>query len=138
MTVLDQYCCSECGVLYGLERNYANRRSQQNKSWYCPNGHNQVFRESALTRAEKAAQRAQELLDQERRCHESTRERLSSVARNLEHTEKRRAAQAGVTTRMKNRIKNGVCPCCKRTFRQLAEHMKTMHPEYVTSEVEQA
>jgi hypothetical protein len=28
------------------------------------------------------------------------------------------------------RTKNGVCPCCQRSFVQLARHIKTKHPEY--------
>ena len=40
-------------------------------------------------------------------------------------------AQKAAKTRLKNRIKNGVCPCCNRTFKQLAAHMKRKHPEYV-------
>jgi len=122
-TTLDQYCCSECGVLYGLERNYANRKNTQSRSWHCPNGHVQVFCESALQRAENAAKRAQELLDLERRRHENT-------SAELKRTEDRRRAEAAAKTRIKNRVAHGVCPCCKRTFRQLAAHMKTKHPSY--------
>lgn len=32
--------------------------------------------------------------------------------------------------RHKARIKNGVCPCCQRSFVALARHMKAKHPEY--------
>lgn len=24
----------------------------------------------------------------------------------------------------------GMCPCCRRTFKQLAEHMKSKHPDF--------
>jgi hypothetical protein len=27
----------------------------------------------------------------------------------------------------------GVCPCCKRTVKQLAAHMKEKHPEFVNN-----
>jgi hypothetical protein len=40
------------------------------------------------------------------------------------------AAQKGVTTRIKRRVANGVCPCCKRTFQDLARHMAGQHPRY--------
>ena len=32
---------------------------------------------------------------------------------------------------VKARVAHGVCPCCNRTFKQLARHMKTKHPDYV-------
>lgn len=36
--------------------------------------------------------------------------------------------------RLKKRIKHGVCPCCRRTFKQLAAHMKTKHPTFKTGD----
>ena len=36
----------------------------------------------------------------------------------------------GVATRMKNRIKVGVCPCCNRTFQDLAKHMASQHKDF--------
>lgn len=40
----------------------------------------------------------------------------------------------GEVTKLKKRIANGVCPCCKRSFCNLAAHMKTQHPEYTKEE----
>lgn len=40
-------------------------------------------------------------------------------------------ATQDVVTRMKRRVSAGTCPCCKRTVRQLAAHMKSKHPEFV-------
>lgn len=37
-------------------------------------------------------------------------------------------------TRIKNRVGNGVCPCCNRTFQNLQRHMHTKHPEYRSDE----
>lgn len=37
----------------------------------------------------------------------------------------------GVVTRMKRRAVNGVCPCCKRTFKQLSAHIAAKHPGFV-------
>lgn len=30
-----------------------------------------------------------------------------------------------------NRVSAGTCPCCNRSFKQLAAHMKNKHPDYV-------
>lgn len=40
------------------------------------------------------------------------------------------AAEQRSKERLKRRVKNGVCPCCHRTVKQLAAHMKTKHPDY--------
>jgi hypothetical protein len=47
-----------------------------------------------------------------------------------EHTERRLVAQRGVVTRIKNRVGNGVCPCCTRSFGDLKRHMANKHPDY--------
>ncbi len=39
-------------------------------------------------------------------------------------------AQKAAKTKLKNRIKHGVCPCCKRTFQNIAKHIATKHPGY--------
>lgn len=31
---------------------------------------------------------------------------------------------------MKNRVANGVCPCCNRHFENLERHMKGQHPDF--------
>jgi hypothetical protein len=31
-------------------------------------------------------------------------------------------------------VKHGVCPCCKRTFENLARHMKGQHPTFAGAE----
>lgn len=41
----------------------------------------------------------------------------------------------GVATRLKNRAAHGVCPCCNRTFQQLARHMSAKHPDFKTADV---
>jgi hypothetical protein len=53
-----------------------------------------------------------------------------------EQAERRLSATRGVVTRIRNRVANGVCPCCNRTFADLHRHMASQHPEFV--EMEQA
>ena len=47
--------------------------------------------------------------------------------------ERSAAAYKGHLTRVKRRVGNGVCPCCNRTFKNLADHMTTKHPDYAGS-----
>jgi len=46
------------------------------------------------------------------------------------------SATKAVVTRMKSRAVAGVCPCCNRTFKQLASHMKHKHPQFVCEKIE--
>lgn len=32
------------------------------------------------------------------------------------------------------RVKNGVCPCCNRSFQNLKRHMNTKHPNWSENE----
>ena len=48
-------------------------------------------------------------------------------------------ATKGVVTKIRRRVANGVCPCCKRHFVNLKRHMSGQHPEFAgTTESEQS
>jgi hypothetical protein len=57
-------------------------------------------------------------------------ERAESQARALVSAEHRLRATRGVVTKIKRRVAHGVCPCCQRTFKDLARHMEGQHPDY--------
>lgn len=68
---------------------------------------------------------------------ERERDRRASIQADLDRTRASLSAQRGQTTkarnerdRLKTRAAAGVCPCCNRTFQQLARHMKGQHPEF--------
>lgn len=46
------------------------------------------------------------------------------------------AADWAQLTKTRKRIANGVCPCCHRTFQNLARHMAGQHPAYEESDQE--
>ena len=48
--------------------------------------------------------------------------------------EKGAAVARGKLRAQSERIKNGVCPCCKRHFTNLERHMHTKHPEFAATE----
>lgn len=43
-------------------------------------------------------------------------------------------ATKGVVTKLRARAKAGVCPCCNRTFKQLAAHMAAKHPDFTVED----
>jgi hypothetical protein len=39
-------------------------------------------------------------------------------------------------TKLKQRVANGVCPCCHRSFVNLHRHMAGQHPDYTKEQSE--
>lgn len=122
--ILDSEVCCECEMLFAIPHTYRLRLRKSHALFYCPAGHAQhyidandedVLREK-LRKAEARADEWRAEYDQEWKARKATERRLS--------------AAKGVLTRTKKRIANGVCPCCNRTFQNLANHMKGKHPEY--------
>ncbi len=110
------HICWKCGIKYALESDFRQRKNNFNESWYCPNGHSTVFRDSELEKTKKRLKWAEESRDRYREHWQSE--------------EKKVATYKGHHTRLKNRIKNGVCPCCKRSFKNVKRHIKNKHPKY--------
>ena len=113
------YCCHEgCGIAMvipaQLDREWRNNTA---RSFYCLNGHSQHY--TGKSEAEKL--KAQ--LEVKERALEWERARVKRA-------EKQVSVFKGKVTRIKNRVGNGVCPCCNRTFQNLMAHMKTQHPAY--------
>ena len=100
-------------------------------TFYCGYGHPQVFAkgETDLDKMRRERDRAFQRLaekDDEIRRQRDMREQ----------TERRLSASKGQVTKIKNRVGHGVCPCCNRTFGDLARHMNTKHPTFTAQAAE--
>lgn len=109
--------CPNCGVVYGLSEDYENQRRQDHKRFFCPNGHSLSYKQES--REERL-----------KRQLEATTRQLSRTQSRLGVTKRQKAAAKGQLTKAKRRIANGVCPCCNRTFSDLAAHMHCKHLDY--------
>jgi DNA-binding transcriptional regulator YiaG len=106
-------------MLYAAPESFFERlKSKKNSNWHCPRGHSIVFKDSELFKLKRELQTAHKRADEFQRRAAEQRERAESIGRSYK--------------RVRERVKNGVCPCCNRTFENLARHMKTKHPEYGT------
>ena len=94
--------------------------------FFCAYGHSQHYAwgESELEKMRRERDRlAQQIAE---------RNDALKIARDArEHAENQLRGTRGALTRIKNRVAHGVCPCCKRTFGDLARHMASQHPTYV-------
>jgi hypothetical protein len=125
--------CWNCGIAYGMTRALYERRQSDKKSFFCPNGHSAVFLgESDKDRAQKLAGQ----LDQERTRLDQERQRSADYANQLAISQRTRKAVSTRLRKVKARVGHGVCPCCNRTFDQLAKHMASKHPSFANAPVE--
>lgn len=127
-TLVVKHCW--CGIPHAVPWNLADKQQRDHdagktpKGIYCPLGHVWV------PSGEPKTERLQRELDREK-------ERRARAIADRDQALASERAQRGAATRARNerdrvrkRAKAGVCPCCKRTFKALAAHMKTKHPDY--------
>ena len=113
--------CYKCGIKFGVTTEHYGYLLRDRAWFHCPNGHSQVFLgESETQRLEKQKAVLESQLDAMKCQRDMAKRRI--------------AAMKGVRTKLKQRIAAGVCPCCQRSFENLARHMNTKHPEYLTEE----
>lgn len=120
--------CYKCHCAFGLSRDHYDRaRASSDVNFYCPNGHSQVFAETEEQKLKRRLERKAE----DARWYES---QLTHTRDQLQATERSLRGHKAAKTRIKNRIAAGVCPCCKRTFQNVARHMEGQHPDFASTE----
>ena len=108
-----------CGIGFAVPDNLLRHAHNDGQTIYCPLGHSVHW-------AETEAMRLKKRLEQEER-------RASSLTSQLDQERASHRATKGQLTRTKKRVAHGVCPCCKRSFTNLARHMTGQHPDYSDS-----
>jgi uncharacterized protein CbrC (UPF0167 family) len=98
----EEVCC-RCGMFFAYPQDYKNRRRKDHQAFYCPAGHEQYY------------------------YVESEEEKLRNK---LTAAYARESSLSGELKRLKTRIRNGVCPCCNRSFKNIGRHIKSKHPEF--------
>lgn len=117
-----------CGITYAIPRilnDLALEERGHGGRWvHCPHGHRWHY--TGMT-TEQKLQRERDNVAFER----SQREQAEASA-----LAQKRAATRARNERDKDRrrVAHGVCPCCKRTFKALAKHMQSQHPDFVEAD----
>jgi len=118
ISMVTEVCCN-CGIAFGMPSDFRDvLLNDSNKSFYCPNGHGQHFVKS----------REQQLRED---AEKKLRQKENELA-NLTASKIQLESELQKTQRKLKRVHNGTCPCCKRSFQNLANHMKSKHPELLT------
>ncbi len=114
--------CWKCGVVYAVPENFKKARLEDNtRNFYCPNGHSSVFTESSTAKLQRQLETARSERDWARKGRDKAQRSASAFK--------------GKVTELKNRVRNGVCPFCKRSFVNLKRHMDTKHPDHENCEI---
>ncbi len=116
---LESQVCINCGVQFAIPTQLNHQLRQTKATFYCPNGHGQIYSESEVDRLKLQLEAAEQREKQARAEAAQARTRADN-AEGREMMAKKKLA----------RVKNGVCPCCNRSFVALQRHMKTKHPEF--------
>lgn len=111
--------CYKCKVAFAMTKEHNDRCRRTKESFYCPNGHGQVYAKSTESKLREQLHREeQRRIDAEEKATEA---------------ERRTEVELALHRHTKDRVSNGVCPCCNRYFEKLHRHMKSKHPDYVGS-----
>lgn len=119
-TAMEFHHCITCGVLYSCPVAVMEQQRKHGGYHFCSNGHSQGWEKSGSAFAR---------LERER---DSLKQQMARVEEEKADAERKLAQAQATTKRIKKRASAGNCPCCKRTFKNMAEHMKHMHPEFVS------
>lgn len=115
--------CANCITHFAMDSALHSRCRETGRTFYCPNGHSNWYKDNDLDRLRKENQNIKTRLDWAERGEASARLEAETAKRE-------KAAIKGQLTKTRNRIAHGVCPCCHRTFKQLAAHMQNKHPDF--------
>ena len=125
---LELVTCCNCGISFGVPGIVLRERKRDHESFYCPNGHGQHFPgKSDLEKLKEEVAHSATLFFVLVKC--------PLIAARLRSTASRSSISSLVRSRQYLMSRSyGVCPCCNRTFANLAQHMATKHPEYADTE----
>ena len=122
--------CYSCGVIFAIPNNLRRRLLDKGDIFYCPNGHSQCYTKSTETRLAEAKRQ----LKQKQKTLEWAEQSARRAREDAEHQQRRANGYKGQLTLTKKRISAGTCPCCRRSFGNLYDHMRKQHPSYTHDE----
>ena len=106
--------CYSCHIIFGMTQETIDTQKRDGKTFYCPNGHVQNWmKESWQAKLENELQEVRRIRDIERF--------------NRWKAEHERDKALRAKKKLRERIQNGVCPECHRSFDNLRRHMAHKH-----------
>ena len=119
--------CPNCGVPFAIANDYDERRRDDGRSFYCPNGHTMSYNSRDRKRMEQLEREAAAA----KRGAQWAREDAERARRDARIADYQRRAAKGQLTKARKRAAAGLCPCCRRTFQNVQRHVASQHPDFV-------
>lgn len=107
-TVLNTEECCNCHMLFAMPADFQRRRREEGGQFFCPQGHSQYYSDTEVMKL---------------RADLAAKERRLEIAIN----DAQRETQ--LRQKLEKRIRNGVCPHCKRSFTNIKRHIETKHKQ---------
>lgn len=127
LTVLD--CCT-CQIDFAIPNLLYQQARKDSSIWvWCPKGHQQHW-----PGAESDEAKLERKLEAERDRVARLTAQVDQAEAEAEHQSRRANGYKGALTKVKKRLGAGLCPCCSHEFKDVAAHMRRMHPEHVEAD----
>jgi hypothetical protein len=118
--------CCKCHVLFWLSAQHSRRLEDEGETFYCPAGHSQSYKDTIFVRHKAELEKLKQSYE---RANQQTRNCLERRETALTNERNKHIAMKGIHTKAMNRLKNGVCPFCTRSFKDLKRHMSSQHSD---------
>lgn len=122
---LVELTCGTCGCIHAIPKLKHDTALEEGGYWHCPNGHERGYKEGRHEREKLRLERD--------RLKQKVAEQEDALRAASDKTRRMVAAARGEVTRLKKRAHAGVCPCCNRSFANMARHMRVQHPDFSPS-----
>ena len=126
----DEIKCASCGFHFFVPQAMREAWKKNATTFYCPIGHSNWYGESKADKWRREASAAKQREETIRKQCADALEAKAAALRKAQEAESMRATLDAQIKRSRKRAAAGVCPCCHRTVKQMAAHMKTKHPDY--------
>ena len=114
-----------CGHLMALPRTTTAQLRRSHDTFFCP-----ICADERHFPGKSDLEVEREKTARAERLQKYAEEGRASARRATRAADHRARSYKGHLTRQRKRSVAGTCPCCNRTFQQLARHMKSKHPKY--------
>lgn len=110
--------CITCGVIFTIPEALIEQHRKKGGFHSCCNGHQQGW-DKSVSEEEKV-----------RRERDRLRQQMAEKDDALAAKDREIISAKGQITKLRKRASAGTCPCCSRSFENMARHMKTKHPTF--------
>jgi septal ring factor EnvC (AmiA/AmiB activator) len=126
--ILETDICCTCHIVFAMPSHMLARVRKTGETFYCPSGHSLVYN-GGKSKAEKEAERLREMLEQANRSKTQLVADINEMYEEKKKVEIQLKRTKTIAKKTMTRIHAGVCPCCERTFQNLARHMAAKHKD---------